>query len=85
MSSQLDFLAAFGFLQVKDEDRAINIQSISEIALLPNGEAAITTVAGGHYTLPAPSLLRLKKHCEEMLNRFANAQPGRIVVPGRPN
>lgn len=84
MALNLDFLQAFGFLRIKEENRAINIQSISEIALLPDGEAAITTVAGGHYTLSANQFMNLQEHCEQLLCQYANPQPGRILVPGRP-
>lgn len=79
---KLEFLGAFGFLMVKEENRAINIQSISEIGLLESGEAEITTVAGGKYTLPAEQFDRLKQHCEEMMQRFAAAQHSRIQLPG---
>jgi len=81
MSSQLDFLSAFGFLRVKDKDQAVNINSISEIELLPTGEANITTVAGCHYLLPADQFNRLKEHCEGILRQYASAQGSRIVMP----
>lgn len=83
MASNLEFLAAFGFLQVKEGDRAISMHSISEIALLPDGEAAVTTIAGAQYTLPADLFNKYKEHCEGLLNQFANAQPSRLVIPGR--
>lgn len=83
MASNLEFLAAFGFLQVNEGDRAISMHSISEIALLPNGEAAITTINGSNYTLPADQFNRYREHCEGLLNQFANAQPSRLVLPGR--
>lgn len=85
MASNLEFLAAFGFLQVKEGDRAISMHSISEIALLPDGEAAVTTINGTNYTLPADQFNRYREHCESLLAQFANAnqQPSRLVLPDR--
>jgi len=84
MTSSLEFLAAFGFLQVKEGDRAISMHSISEISLLPDGDAVITTIAGNEYTLSADQFTRYRKHCEGLLAQFANTAPsGRILVPGR--
>lgn len=83
MASSLEFLAAFGFLQVKEGDRAISMHSISEIAILPDGDAAVTTISGNAYTLPAEQFIRYKEHCEGLLSQFANSQPSRLVLPGR--
>lgn len=85
MASNLEFLAAFGFLQVKEGNCAISMHSISQIELLEDGQAVVTTIAGGQYTLSPESFTRYREHCEGLLAQFANAnqQPGRILVPGR--
>lgn len=80
--NELAFLAAFGFLQVEGELRAINMTSISELCLLSDGRAEVTTVAGGKYVLPADQFQRLKAHCEGVLSQYAKAQtPSNIIVP----
>jgi len=83
MNPNLEFLAAFGFLQVKEGNCAISMHSISQIELLEDGQAVITTIAGGQYTLSPDLFTRYKEHCEGLLSQYVNAQPSRLVVPGR--